>query len=200
MSNEHQKSESKTQITVALIGAAALIIAAFIGLAVHQGGSGRSSGGGSASSTTPSGKTIKRSSSTPMPSPTPSGSVSLVWQHRIRFPYETGLHLSDNQPNVLGMVSADFATANYGDISIPAFSLQVGKAGTVSKPYPTFNECVNSFVSEAQGESVSTQVGQSVCFESDDGSRVAAVTVLAWDKNSFAMRAYAKVWRVNSGL
>ena len=193
MSSEGQITRS-TQITVALIGAGGLIIAALIGLAVHQSGSdkppsGRPSNAGTATSNTAS----------PSPNPTastPSSSVTLVWHHRVRFPYGTGLHLNNDQPKVQPAAGADFSTANYGDNTIPAFSLQLGQAGIVSKPSPSFSECMNSFVSEAQGNSILTRVGQSVCFESQDGTRIAAVTVLAWDQNTWAMYADVTVWQV----
>ena len=81
----------------------------------------------------------------------------------------------------------DFTTGS-ANSDTPGFSF-VQKAGTLAKPYPTFCDCTDSFVSEAQEDQFNIQVGQSACFESQDGSRVAAVTVLSWDKQNWVMYA-----------
>ena len=180
-----------------LTGGLATIIAAIIAVSVTHASSGTSSSSSGTSSSSPGPSSSSPGPSNSSPGPTPSSPVALVWHHNVRFPYETGLDLNDNQPNVQSMVNSDFNTANFGDNTIPAFSLWRGKAGTVSKPDPTFSDCMNSFVSQAQGDSILSRVGQSVCFESQDGTRVAAVTVLAWNNNTWAMYADVKVWQTN---
>lgn len=196
MSSESPKTKQNTQIIAALIGAGAVIIAAIIGLAAAKGGSSGSSG-----AAPPSTNNLSASSdtgSTPPITPTPSSSVTLVWHHSVRFPYETGLDLNDDQPNIIEMGSSpDFDTGTQAD-HLPEFQLWRGKAGTVAKPDPTFSDCMNSFVSQAQEGLFSSKVNQSACFESQDGTRVAAVTVLSWDKQTWAMNADVTVWQTAS--
>jgi hypothetical protein len=193
MSSEDPKTTRNVQITAAFIGAGAVIIAAIIGLAASKGGSSGSSGGGP-----PSASTTVAGSDTGSPSPTasaPSSSVTLVWQHSVRFPYETGLDLNDNQPTVVSVGSNPNFNTGTGTGDLPGFQLWQGKAGTVSNSDPTFSDCMNSFVSQAQEDVFPVRVGQSACFESQDGTRVAAVTVLSWDKSTWAMYADVKVWQ-----
>jgi hypothetical protein len=119
--------------------------------------------------------------------------VAVVWHHRVRFPSETGLDLRDNKPNIVGITDIpDFETGAYS----PGFLLDGGRtAGTVAKSNPTFSDCTDSFISQSQTSSFDVQVGQSACFQSRDGTRVAAVTVLAWDRQSYSMDADVTVWQ-----
>lgn len=196
MSSDDPKASHNTQIVVALIGAGALIIAAIIGVVAAKGGSSGSSSAAPPSTSTPTTSTDTGSAS-PV-TPTPSSSVTLVWHHSVRFPYETGLDLNDDQPNIVQLGSSpDFNTGTGAD-ELPGFQLWRGKAGTVAKPDPTFSDCMNSFVSQAQEGVFNSKVNQSACFESQDGTRVAAVTVLSWDKQTWAMNADVTVWQTAS--
>lgn len=204
MSSEDSKSTRNTTITVALIGAGATVLAALIGLIASKGGSQGTSAGGSPTAST----SVSAPASTPASAPAtggdtaspasiapgPSGSVAVVWRHNVRFPSETGLDLRDNQPNIVQMVSIpDFETAG---TDFPGFIPDGSRAaGTVPKANPTFSDCINSFISQSQTSTFEVQVGQSACFQSRDGTRVAAVTVLFWDRQSSSMNADVTVWR-----
>jgi len=197
MSSEGPQNTHNTQIIAALIGAGAVIIAAIIGLAAASGRSSGSSGAAPPSTSAPSaGSDTGSTSSIP---PTTSSSVTLVWRHSVRFPYETGLDLNDNQPNIVQMVNnPDFVTGSANN-DTPGFGF-FQKAGTIAKPDPTFSDCMDSFVSQAQaqGQLFNIRVGESACFESQDGTRVAAVTVLSWDKQTWTMYADVTVWQTAS--
>lgn len=170
-----------------------MIIAAIIGVAAAKGGSSGSSGSVPPGTSTPSASSGTGSVSPT--TPTPSSSVTLVWHHSVRFPYETGLDLNDNQPNVVDMVtSPDFSTGSDNN-DLPGFGYQRGKAGTVAKADPTISDCMDSFVSQAQTGLFRIRVGESACFSSQDGTRIAAVTVLSWDKKTWAMYADVTVWQ-----
>lgn len=192
MSDENPKATRGTQITVALIGAGAVILAAIIGLAASKGGSGGSPG---VAAGTNSPSASSNTGSTSPVTPTPSSSVTLLWHHSVRFPYSTGLDLNDDQPNIVALGnSPDFSTATQAN-DLPGFQAWRGKSGTVAKPDPNFSECNDSFVSQAQEGLFDSRIGQSACFESQDGTRVAAVTVLSWDKQTWAMNADVTVWQ-----
>jgi hypothetical protein len=125
--------------------------------------------------------------------------VTLVWHHSVRFPYETGLDLNDNQPNIIQMGSNPDFTVGSNSNDTPGFTFY-RKAGTVAKADPTFRDCMDSFVTQAQdpGGDFNIRVGESACFESQDGTRVAAVTALSWDKQTWAMYADVTVWQTAS--
>jgi hypothetical protein len=121
--------------------------------------------------------------------------VAVVWRHNVRFPSETGLDLSDDQPNIVQIVSTpDFETVPESDF--PRFTLDGGRAASaVPKPDATFNDCQDSFISQGQTGIFEIRVGQTACFQSRDGTRVAAVTVLSWDKQSWSLDADVTVWQ-----
>ena len=127
MSSEDSKAARNTN-TGAWIGAGATvlaaIIAAVIGVVASRGGSGTSSGGGPPTASSPASfpaSTPATSGDTASPSsiaPAPSGSAAVVWRHNVRFPSETGLDLSDDQPNIVQVVSIpDFETVPESDFS-----------------------------------------------------------------------------------
>jgi hypothetical protein len=68
-------------------------------------------------------------------------------------------------------------------------------AGAVPKANPTFNDCMDSFISQSQTGIFEVQIGQSACFQSRDGTRVAAVTVRSWDRQTSSMNADVTVWQ-----
>jgi len=200
MPSEDSKATRNT-----LIGAGATILAALIGLIAAKAGSGDGSNGSSAGGSPTPSTVVTAPASTPASAqgtggdtasstaPAPSGSVALVWHHNVRFPSETGLDLRDNQPVIVSIVNIpDFETAAYS----PGFVPDGAKAaGTVAKSNPTFGDCTDSFISQSQTSTFDVQVGQSACFQSRDGTRVAAVTVLSWDRQTSSMNADVTVWQ-----
>jgi len=200
MPSEDSKATRNT-----LIGAGATILAALIGLVAAKAGSGDgsqgSSGGGSptpstvvtAPASTPASAQATGGDTASSITPAPSGSVALVWHHNVRFPSETGLDLRDNQPVIVSIVNIpDFETAAYSPGFVPDGARA---AGTVAKSNPTFGDCTDSFISQSQTSTFDVQVGQSACFQSRDGTRVAAVTVLSWDRQTSSMNADVTVWQ-----
>jgi len=200
MPSEDSKATRNT-----LIGAGATILAALIGLVAAKAGSGDgsqgSSGGGSptpstvvtAPASTPASAQATGGDTASSITPAPSGSVALVWHHNVRFPSETGLDLRDNQPVIVSVVNIpDFETAAYSPGFVPDGARA---AGTVAKSNPTFGDCTDSFISQSQTSTFDVQVGQSACFQSQDGTRVAAVTVLSWDRQTSSMNADVTVWQ-----
>ena len=200
MPSEDSKATRNT-----LIGAGATILAALIGLVAAKAGSGDgsqgSSGGGSptpstvvtAPASTPASAQATGGDTASSITPAPSGSVALVWHHNVRFPSETGLDLRDNQPVIVSIVNIpDFETAAYSPGFVPDGARA---AGTVAKSNPTFGDCTDPFISQSQTSTFDVQVGQSACFQSRDGTRVAAVTVLSWDRQTSSMNADVTVWQ-----
>jgi len=205
MPSEDSKATRNT-----LIGAGATILAALIGLIAAKAGSGDGSNGSSADGSPTPSTVVTAPASTPAttqptggdsvsPSsiaPAPPGSATLVWRHNVRFPSETGLDLRDNQPVIVPVVNIpDFETAPDNSGS-PGFLLDGGKAaGTVSNPNPTLGDCMDSFISQSQTGIFEVQIGQSACFQSRDGTRVAVVTVSSWDRVTSTMNADVTVWQ-----
>lgn len=203
MPSEDSKATRNT-----LIGAGATILAALIGLIAAKAGSGDGSNGSSAGGSPTPSTVVTAPASTPATAqPTggdsvspssiaPAGSATLVWRHNVRFPSETGLDLRDNQPVIVPVVNIpDFETAP-DDSGSPGFLLDGGKAaGTVAKPNPTLSDCMDSFISQSQTGIFEVQVGQSACFQSRDGTRVAVVTVSSWDRLTSTMNADVTVWQ-----
>lgn len=200
MPSEDSKATRNT-----LIGAGATILAALIGLVAAKAGSadgppGSSAGGSPTPSTvvttpvsTPASAQATGGDTASPTAPAPSGSVALVWHHNVRFPSETGLDLRDNQPVIVSIVDIpDFETAAYSPGFVPDGARA---AGTVAKSNPTFGDCTDSFISQSQTSTFDVQVGQSACFQSRDGTRVAAVTVLSWDRQTSTMNADVTVWQ-----
>jgi len=203
MPSEDSKATRNT-----LIGAGATILAALIGLIAAKAGSADGSHGSSAGGSPTPSTVVTAPASTPATAqpaggdtasstaPAPPGSATLVWRHNVRFPSETGLDLRDNQPVIVPVVNIpDFETAP-DDSGSPGFLLDGGKvAGTVAKPNPTLSDCMDSFISQSQTGIFEVQIGQSACFQSRDGTRVAVVTVSSWDRLTSTMNADVTVWQ-----
>jgi hypothetical protein len=201
MSSEDSKTTRNTLITVAWIGFGGTVLAALIGLIATRGGSGGSSGGESPTASSPLSVPASTPATNGVPvspssiAPAPSGSVTVVWHHKVRFPSETGLDLNDDQPNIVDISrTPDFGTVPESDF--PRFNLDGGRAASViAKPDPTFNDCQDSFISQGQTGFFEVRVGQTACFQSGDGTRIAAVTVLSWDKQLWSLDADVTVWQ-----
>jgi hypothetical protein len=79
----------------------------------------------------------------------------------------------------------------------PAFNLSGdAKGGLVREASPSLAECQDALVSSFTDDHVSTRVGHTLCVQSRSGEGLAAITVSAFDSESYEMDVAVTVWRL----
>lgn len=129
---------------------------------------------------------------------TPTGATAPeeLWRGAVKFPIGTGLDLADGEARVRPEAEAREFVIAAGSLAgnvVPVF-YHVGRVGKVEKRAVTWSDCHNALT--WQPGAVYGRVNDSVCFESQDGSRLAAVSVLRWDRDSWATEV--RIWQLKN--
>jgi hypothetical protein len=126
--------------------------------------------------------------------PPPTPPLVLAWHRdKVHFPYQSGITIDGSDPKVTSG-AGDFTTGNFGNDSLPAFSLY-GSAGSFNGRNPSLAQCEEALRSSAVSSSFTTRVGHAICVQSRSQSSMAAITVLAWDSRSWGMDAAVTIWQ-----
>jgi hypothetical protein len=181
-------------VIVAIIGALAAVGAAYLG---NRGSLTGVLPGNPIQTVTISAPTVTVTQTAPAetkPSPSPGGQV--LWQReKMHFPSGSGLELEADSPKIDAGSDIDFSAEVANERNTPQFRLYNGAvAGLVRKASPSLAECQEALISEAVGDQPIARKGQSLCVQSESGRRLAALTVLSYDPESYERDMAVTVW------